>query len=108
VVPDLDLAAIRRYCEQRIPPDARDQVRVEAQVTQNTVTVVERRAPWRDVADDWSEQPIARLRYTATSGLWTLYWRDRNDRWHRHTGPAANVLGLLNEIDHDSTGVFWG
>jgi hypothetical protein len=71
VVPDLDLAAIRRYCEQRIPPDARDEVRVEPPVTQNTVDLVERRAPWRDDADTWSEQPIARLRYTATSGLWT-------------------------------------
>lgn len=37
-----------------------------------------------------------------------LYWRDRNERWHRHTGPAANILGLLDELDHDATGVFWG
>lgn len=77
MVPDLDLAAIRRYCEHRIPPDARGQVRVEAQVTQNT-------------------------------SLWMLYWRDRNVRWHRHTSPAGNVLGLLDEIDHDATGIFWG
>ena len=108
MVPDLDLAAIRRYCELRIPPDARGQVRVEAQVTQNNVTITERRAPWRDDSDDWSEHPVARLRYTVKSGLWMLYWRDRNDRWHRHTGPAANVLGLLDEIDHDATGIFWG
>ncbi len=109
MLPDLDLATIRRYCERRTPPDAREQVRVEAQVTQNTVTVTERRAPWRDDADDWSEHPIARLRYTAKSGLWTLHWRDRNERWHRYqTSPAASVLGLLDEIDHDPTGIFWG
>ena len=77
-------------------------------MTQNTVTIVERRAPWREDSDGWSELPIARLRYTANSGLWTLYWRDRNERWHHHSGPVASVLGLLDKVDRDSTGIFWG
>jgi Protein of unknown function (DUF3024) len=35
--------------------------------------------------------------------------RDPNERWHRYqTGPAANVRSLLDEIDHDPTGIFWG
>ena len=109
MVPDLDLAAIRNYCERRVPPEARDQVRVEAQVSQNAVTIVERRAPWHEDADGWSEHPVVRLRYTVKSGLWALYWRDRNERWHRdRSGPAASVHILLDEIDHDPTGIFWG
>jgi len=109
VIPELDLTAFRDYCEQRVPPEARDQVRVETHVAQHAVTVIERRPPWHDDAADWSEHPIARLRYTAKSGLWALYWRDRNERWHRYqTGPAANVRSLLDEIDSDPTGIFWG
>jgi hypothetical protein len=109
VIPELDLAAIRDYCEQGVPPEARDQVRVEAHVAQHTVTMIERRPPWRDDAADWSEHPVARLRYTAKSNLWALSWRDRNERWHRYqTGPVANVRGLLDEIDSDPTGIFWG
>jgi hypothetical protein len=30
VLPGVDVAAIRRYCEQRVPPNALHQVRVEA------------------------------------------------------------------------------
>lgn len=109
MVPELDLAAVREYCEQRVPKEARDQVRIETQVAQNAVTVIERRPPWHDADDDWSEHPVARLRYTAKSGLWTLYWHDSNERWHRYqTGPATNVRSLLDEIDHDPTGIFWG
>jgi hypothetical protein len=30
--PELDVAAIRAYCEQRIPPHARDDVRIEVEL----------------------------------------------------------------------------
>lgn len=48
--PDLDLARVRRFCETKIPEHARHQVRLETTVRGNSVTVVERRAPWREVA----------------------------------------------------------
>jgi hypothetical protein len=40
--PAIDVAAIRSYCEQRVPPHALQQVRVEAIVDGNTVTIAER------------------------------------------------------------------
>jgi len=52
------LAAIRSYCEQRLPRRALHQFRVEAIVDGNTVTIVERRAPWRpDFEPEWSTGP---------------------------------------------------
>jgi hypothetical protein len=44
--------------------------------------------------------PIARLRYTKASKTWTLYWRDRNSRFHRYDRiePSANVGALIDEI----------
>ena len=49
------------------------------------LTILERRAPWReDFGPEWTSFPIARLRYTATAKTWTLYWRDRNLRFHRY------------------------
>jgi hypothetical protein len=40
---------------------------------------------------------------------WSLYWADRNDHWHRYDdldpGPLDTVL---NEIEADPTGIFWG
>jgi hypothetical protein len=54
--------------------------------------------------------PIARLRYTVANQAWTLYWRDRNLRFHADDllAPSHRVEDLLAEIDRDPTGIFWG
>jgi hypothetical protein len=50
------------------------------------------------------------LRYTAARGEWTLYWRDRNARWHRYDRiePSGDIATLLQEIDSDPTCIFRG
>ncbi len=111
MLPSLDVAAIRHYCEQRVPPHALDQVRIELDVTDRAVTVVECRAPWReDYGPEWTRRGIARLRYTAKHKHWTLYWSDRNQRWHKYDliAPTPDVLALLDELDRDPTCIFWG
>jgi hypothetical protein len=111
MIPELDLERIRRWADQRVPPHARHQVRLETETTDRAVTVVERRTPWReDFGPEWSRLPIARLRYTKTRARWTPYWRDRNLKFHRYERiePTADVTKLLAEIDRDPTGIFWG
>jgi hypothetical protein len=103
--PPIDVAAIRSYCEQRVPPHALHQVRVEA-IDGNTVTIVERRAPWRaDFGPEWTTGGVARLRYIHKDQKWRLLWRDRNQRWHRHdfVQPRAKVTVLLDEVERDPT-----
>ena len=109
--PPIDVAAIRSYCEQRVPPHALHQVRVEAIVDGNTVTIAERRAPWRpDFGPEWTTGPVARLRYVHKHGHWTLLWRDSNQRWHHYdfVEPTPDVTLLLDEIEKDPTCIFWG
>ena len=111
VLPGLDVAAVRHYCEQRVPPHALHQVRVELVHTRGAVTIVEHRAPWREgIGPEWTTHGIARMRYTAKTGLWTLYWRDRNGRWHRYDliDPTPDVRLLIDEVDRDPTCIFWG
>jgi hypothetical protein len=111
MLPGLDVAAVRAYCEQVVPPHALHQVRVEAVLVRCAVTIVARRAPWReDYGPEWSTPGVARLRYTATRGEWTLYWRDRNARWHRYDRlePSSEITPLLQEIESDPTCIFWG
>jgi hypothetical protein len=110
-VPDLDVARVHRWCTARVPERARHQVRVECEFAARHITIVERRAPWRDDAGpDWTSFPIARLRYTKMAKTWTLYWRDRNLRFHVYDRlpPSPHVDDLLTEIDRDPTGIFWG
>jgi hypothetical protein len=78
-IPELDLARIRRFVDARVPPHATHQVRLEVEVQGTAVTIVECRAPWRtDVGPEWTRFLIARLRYSPTHQVWTLFWRDPN------------------------------
>jgi hypothetical protein len=111
MLPERDVAAIKAYCEQRNDPGTSDQLRVEAQVEPTAVTIVERRAPWSpDLGQERTTVGVARLRYTATRREWTLQSSDSNGRWSRYDyiNPVARVDVLLNEIDRDPTGIFWG
>jgi hypothetical protein len=107
---EMDVARVRRWCRDRVPEQVRDQVRVEVDVAGRSMTIVECRPPWRaGIGDDWTRFPIARLRYTKSAGLRSLYWRDRNLRFHEYDrAPAsASVEDLLAEIDRDPTAIFW-
>ena len=42
------IAAVRRYCEARVPPEHLDEVRVEFAVRGRSVSIYECRAPWDD------------------------------------------------------------
>ena len=110
-LPELDVARAQRWCAARVPEDARHQVRVECEVAPRHLTILERRAPWReDLGPEWTSFPIARLRYTAAHRSRTLYWRDRNLRFHLYDqlAPSRSIEDLLAEIDHDPTCIFWG
>ena len=72
----LDVARIRRYCAARVPDRALHQVRVECVVAVRHVTIVERRVPFRGKpGDDWTSFPIARLRWSAPTKEWELFYR---------------------------------
>lgn len=113
-VPELDLARLRKYVEvrnERIPPDARGQITVDMDVAPGSVTILECRPPWRpEYGPEWTRFPIARLRYVKARREWSLYWRDRNLKFHRYdlVDPTPNVQRLLDEIDADPTGIFSG
>ncbi|GIJ25150.1 hypothetical protein Vqi01_03120 [Micromonospora qiuiae] len=110
-LPEADVAQVRRWCEQRVPAQVRDQVRIECEEAPRHLTVLERRPAWRaEPGADWSALPVARLRYLKSTGVWTLYWRDRNMRFHRYDrAPATADIGvLLAELDSDPMAIFWG
>lgn len=110
-LPEIDVARVRRWCRERVPKRVRDEVRFEADVTDRHVTIVECRPRWRsDPASGWTRFPIARLRYTKRTRLWSLYWRDRDLRFHEYglVAPSQGVEDLLAEVDRDPTAIFWG
>ena len=111
-LPETDVARVRRWCRDRAPEHVRDEVRVEVDVADRHLTIVECRPPWRaNRGAVWTRFPIVRLRYVKSTSVWSLYWRDRNLRFHAYDLLApteASVEELLAELDHDPTAIFWG
>jgi hypothetical protein len=108
-IPQTDLFRIRRWAEQRVPKELWPELKVEADVEPRHVTIVEVRPPW-DGRGEHTRLPIARLRYTAATGLWSLYWRDRNLKFHEYDRkrPTKNVQVLLDYLDSHADPIFWG
>jgi hypothetical protein len=49
-----------RYCEERVPAHLRDKIGIEYELRGNSVTIIERRPPWReDLGAEWSRQDCA-------------------------------------------------
>ncbi len=107
-LPHDELARIEAYCERR-PGELADRLRVEARARGRSVTIVQARAPWRDEdRPTWREVPVAQLRFEPALDEWTLYWSDRDARWHRfEEAPPGRVEDVLDVLERDPTGVFW-
>ena len=114
VVPDLDLARVRKWVDGRnaaLPSRARGLIRYEINVSPWAVTVLECRPPWSgDMGTEWTRFPICRFRYTKTRSEWSLLWRDRNLRFHVYdlVRPTPHIDELIREVERDPTCIFWG
>jgi hypothetical protein len=101
----------RRPTETQVPEHTRGEIRVECDIAPRHLTICECRPPWReDFGPDWTRFPIARLHYTKSTGLWTLYWRDRNLQYHRYhpVDPSPQVQDSLDYLDDRADPIFWG
>ncbi|MGB5759607.1 MAG: DUF3024 domain-containing protein [Acidimicrobiales bacterium] len=114
MVPDLDLARIRKWIAERndsLPGAARAQLKLEIEVSDRAITVVESRAPWREeYGPEWTRSPICRFRYTKTKREWSLFWPDRNGKFHVYdqVKPTPHIDELVQEVVEDPAGIFWG
>lgn len=93
--PEPDAARIQRWCDNRVPAPFRSRVRVVAEVADRRVTTSQSRPPW-DGEGDWISTPVARFRCTRATGLWSLYWADRNSRLHEYETGSRRPTSLAS------------
>ena len=96
------------YCKKKVPPQLRDQVRVDFKIRGNNVTLFQERLS--GLSQAWVDIRVAQFRFDHDGGKWALYWPDRNQRWSKYSGlePSLNLDDLITEVEKDPIGVFWG
>jgi hypothetical protein len=94
---------VHRWCEQRVPAHARDQVRVECDIGPRQLTIVECRPPRREgTGTEWTRFPIARLLYMQATRMWTLGRRTCNKTRRRPVRSSAfHDEGSPSRTGHD-------
>lgn len=113
-LPDFVKALIEKkvgdYCTGKVPAHLRNKVNITFEIKGNNVTIYENRAPWRSDFTEWTKSQAAQIRYDEKKAMWRLYCRDRNGKWHLFEPlPALKDLDrIIEEIDRDATGIFWG
>jgi DUF3024 family protein len=97
------------FCQARVPPEVRNQVRLGYRITGSAVVLFEERPAFQP-PHEWREMAVAKFRFVGTQNVWRLYCQHRDQRWHSYQAlPAAPSLKeLLDEVDADPTGIFWG
>jgi len=100
---------LTKYCENKIPPEFQDRIKLSYKIRGNNVTLIESRPYWNDPSE-WSELKVAQFRYDPDEKDWSLYCADRNDRWHIYleAESSKDIDDLLKAVDEDPTGIFWG
>ena len=110
-IPDVDLERIKRFCADESPAEHADQVQVVYKVRGKSVTISESRPPWDGRGTEWTDHPVAQVRYAPETHKWSLHWSDRNSRWHPYPYDLirpGSLSSLLEEIKEDPTCIFWG
>jgi hypothetical protein len=103
------LSQVNDYCERRAPAHVRDEVRVEARMRGDKITIVEHRAPWHpDYGPDWTEGKVAQIAFHAPTRTWQLFAYDRNGRRIAYPllAPTRDLDAVLDELEPDPMCMF--
>jgi hypothetical protein len=97
------------YCKDDPRPAVRAQVRHGFSIKGNTVELFESRPAYLP-PHDWRNQPVAKFRYVQSRRVWQLYCQFRDLKWHLYEPltEARTIDALLDEVEADPTGIFWG
>lgn len=110
---ELDLKRIEQtvgvFCGKRSPVHLKDKLCLTYTVKNHEVVIIERRPRW-DNQTEWTELPVAKLKFIRTAAKWRLYWMRADMKWHEYPGLSSSnrLSDLVQEIDTDPLACFFG
>ena len=96
-------------CRRRNRPELHDQLRLEYRVKAHDVVLFEVRPCW-DGQPGTMENPVAKVKFVRTDGMWRLFWQRADLKWHGYDPfPTSSDLSrLVEEVDRDPHCCFFG
>ena len=100
---------VGEFCRKRSPAHLRDKLRLEYSVKGHEVIIFERRPKW-DNPKEWTELPVAKLKFIRSANKWRLYWQRADLKWHEYPGQSSSdrINDLVREVDADPLACFFG
>jgi hypothetical protein len=97
------------FCRALIPEPLKDQIKLIYDTRGYEIKIIECR-PCFPKSHEWTESPIAKMRYDAKTSRWHLYWRRASGKWWKYPEfePSERLEDLIVEIQDDPHHVFWG
>ena len=85
------------------------ELNIEYRVVQHDVIIYEERSAW-DQPDEIIETPAAKFRFNKSKNVWRLFWMRADLKWHSYQSLSSSVSlrKLVNEVEADPYGCFWG
>jgi hypothetical protein len=99
--------ALSQFCREHSSAGA-EQPRYTYEIEGTSALLIEQR-PGFMKPEDLISKRIAKFRYSPARAVWSLYWADANERWHRVSSVPADksIRVLLQAVLSDPSGVFW-
>lgn len=100
---------VGNYCKNKVPAHLREELFNDYKIRGNSVVIFESRRNWQDHSLR-TEIVVAQFRFDSKTSKWALYCADRNSRWHIYdlVVPTKNLQELIDQVEEDKTGIFWG
>jgi len=101
---------VGQFVEKRRPrSELRPKLDLGFRITGQSFEIYEIRPRWNNSAEKM-ESPVAKGTYVKNRNEWKLFWRRADLKWHGYQPfPASKFLEkILEEIDRDPYGCFWG
>ena len=99
------------FCDNTIPVELRDKVRLSFSVRSNTVTLFQG-TPGLKTFDKWTKKPIAQFRLNVVDHLWRLYFASLDSKagWvlYPDADPTKDFEALLLAVEQNKAANFYG
>lgn len=95
---------------RRPPPHVRPELDLGYRVSGQSIELFELRSAWRGQPGERTERAVAKATYVKSQGLWRVYWKRADLKWHRYEPfpSARSVEQFLSVVDADEHGCFFG